>query len=122
MRWAASIGAAYVLSVPTDTPFLPLDLVARLDAARRAAGVPIACAASLGRTHPVVALWPAALADTLEAALRDGMRKIDRWTAAQGVVSAAFDDGGGDDGGGDPFFNVNSPDELAAAEALLRTP
>ena len=58
MRWAASVGAAYVLSVPTDTPFLPSDLVERLDAARRLAGVPIACAASGGPTHPVVALWP----------------------------------------------------------------
>lgn len=115
MRWAQAIGAADVLSVPTDTPFLPADLVARLEQARGAAGVPIACAASGGRTHPVVALWPAALADALEAALHQGARKIDRWTAAQGVISAAFDETGYD-----PLFNVNSPDELAAAERLLK--
>jgi molybdopterin-guanine dinucleotide biosynthesis protein A len=114
MRWAAALGAADVLSVPADTPFLPVDLVARLEAARRAAGVPIACAASLGRTHPVVALWPAALANALEAALVGGMRKIDRWTATQGVAPAVFDAAGGD-----PFFNVNSPEELDAAERLL---
>ena len=117
MRWAAALGAADVLSVPADTPFLPADLVARLAAARRVAGVPIACAASLGRTHPVVALWAAALADALEAALRGGERRVDRWTAGQGVASAAFDAAGGD-----PFFNVNSPGDLAEAEALLATP
>ncbi len=114
MRWAAAGGAADVLSVPTDTPFLPADLAARLEQARRAAGVAIACAASGGRTHPVVALWPASLADALEAALLAGMRKIDRWTAAQGVVSAIFDESGYD-----PLLNVNSPDELQAAERLL---
>jgi molybdopterin-guanine dinucleotide biosynthesis protein A len=117
MRWAAALGAADVLSVPADTPFLPANLVARLAAARRAAEVPIACAASLGRTHPVVALWSAALADALEAALRGGMRGVDRWARAQGVAVAAFEAAGGD-----PFFNVNSPGDLAEAEALLATP
>jgi molybdopterin-guanine dinucleotide biosynthesis protein A len=111
MRWAAAQGAVDVVSVPTDTPFLPRDLVARLEGARRAAGVPIACAATGGRTHPVAALWPVALADALEAAVIDGMRRIDRWTAAHGVAVAAFDDLPDD-----PFFNVNSAEELAEAE------
>jgi len=112
-----SAGAAEMVSVPTDTPFLPHDLVTRLAAARRTAGVPIACAASGGRTHPVAALWPVALADALEAALAGGMRRIDRWTATHGVAVAAFDDPAGD-----PFFNVNSADELAEAERLLGRP
>ena len=113
MRWAAARypDAEAVLSVPTDTPFLPADLVARLDAARAAAGLPIACAASGGRTHPVIALWPVALADALEAGLRAGERKIDAWTARYGVAEAAFDDAAGD-----PFFNVNRPEELGEAE------
>jgi molybdopterin-guanine dinucleotide biosynthesis protein A len=113
MRWAAALGAAEVLSVPADTPFLPPDLVARLAAAR----APIACAASLGRTHPVVALWPAALADALEAALREGKRSVADWAAGQGVVCVAFEAAGAD-----PFFNVNSPADLAEAEALLASP
>jgi molybdopterin-guanine dinucleotide biosynthesis protein A len=113
MRWAAARDADAVLSVPTDTPFLPADLVERLQAARTAAGVPIACAASGGRTHPVIALWPVKLADALEAALRSGDRKIDAWTARYGVAEAAFDATTTD-----PFFNVNRPDELAQAERL----
>jgi molybdopterin-guanine dinucleotide biosynthesis protein A len=115
MRWAAALGVADLLSVPGDTPFLPANLVVRLAAARRVAGVPIACAASCGRMHPVVALWPAALADSLEAALRDGKRSVEHWAAAQGVATAAFDAAGGD-----PFFNINSPGDLAEAEALMR--
>lgn len=115
MRWAARLGAADVLSVAADTPFLPRDLVSRLDAARAAAGVPLACAASGGWTHPVIGLWPVRLADTLEADLRSGLRKIDAWTVRHGVASAEFPTAPFD-----PFFNVNRPDDLAEAELLLR--
>jgi molybdopterin-guanine dinucleotide biosynthesis protein A len=115
MRWAAAIGAADLLSVPADTPFLPANLVERLEAARRAGGSPIACAASNGRRHPTVALWPAALADALEAALRAGARKVADWASAYGLAEADFDAATHD-----PFFNVNSPGDLAAAEAVLR--
>jgi molybdopterin-guanine dinucleotide biosynthesis protein A len=114
MRWAAARGFADVLSVATDTPFLPRDLVARLVAARAEAGVPMACAASGGWTHPVIGLWPVSLADALEADLRAGMRKIDVWTALHGVAHAEFATVPFD-----PFFNVNRPGDLAEAELLL---
>lgn len=114
LRWAKRQGALDVLSVPTDTPFLPGDLVGRLDAARRAAGVPLACAASGGWTHPVIGLWPVRLADALEADLRAGIRKIDAWTAQHGVAAADFATTPFD-----PFFNVNRPDDLATAKAML---
>ncbi len=114
LRWAARHGATDVLSIPTDTPFLPADLVARLQTAREAAGVPLACAGSGGWTHPVIGLWPVALADTLEADLRAGMRKIDSWTACHGVATADFPTDPFD-----PFFNVNRPADLAEAERLL---
>ena len=112
LRWAASnmADATEILSVPTDTPFLPADLVARLEAARDAAGVPLACAASHGWTHPVIALWPITLADALEAALRAGTRKIDAWTATIGIAHADFAETP------DPFFNANTEEDLAAAE------
>ncbi len=115
MRWAAihAPDVADIVSLPTDTPFLPPDLVARLQTARAAAGVPLACAASRGWTHPVIALWPVALADTLEAAMRAGMRKIDAWTAGIGIAHAEFS------GEPDPFFNANTQEELAEAERLL---
>ena len=113
LRWAARLGAETLLSVPTDTPFLPHDLAARLEAARVAAGVPLACAASGGWTHPVIGLWPVALADAMEADLRGGMRKIDAWTAQYGIAQADVPEMP------DPFFNANTPEDLAEAERLL---
>jgi len=112
MRWAAGLGAADLLSVPTDTPFLPGDLVARLVAGRGAAAV--ACAASGGFVHPVVALWRVGLADALEAALAAGTRRVEGWMRARGLAEVDFADEGGD-----PFANVNTPEELSAAQARL---
>ncbi len=111
---AAGLGFATVASVPGDSPFIPQDLVARLDAARVAAGVKLACASSGGWTHPPVGLWPVALRENLRAALLAGERKIDRWTALHGCATAdwpiePFD----------PFFNANTPEELEEAQRLL---
>jgi molybdenum cofactor guanylyltransferase len=115
MRWAArtSPGADLLLSVPTDTPLLPDDLVARLLAARSPA-TPIACAASLGQRHPVVALWPVALADDLATALRDGVRSVEAWAGRHGLAEVEFAAGGTD-----PFLNVNDKQGLAAAGKLV---
>ncbi len=114
MRWAAARGFADIVSIPTDTPFLPLDLAGRLDTARQEAKMPLACAASGGWNHPVIGVWPVRLADQLEADLRSGMRKIDTWTAQHGVATASFSIEPFD-----PFFNVNRPDDLTEAERLL---
>lgn len=104
----------FVVTVPGDSPFLPPDLVTRLHAAREAAGTALACAASGGFSHPPVALWQRSLAPELRAAILAGERKIDRWTARHGVATASWADGPAD-----PFFNANTPEELAEAEALL---
>jgi molybdopterin-guanine dinucleotide biosynthesis protein A len=116
LDWAAQHrpGAAWVVSVPGDSPFIPADLVARLHAARAAAAVPLACARSGGQAHPPVGLWPVALRADLRAALLAGERKIDRWTARHGCAHADWADTPVD-----PFFNANAPEDLAAAEALL---
>ncbi len=106
---------AYVASVAADTPFLPRDYVSRLHVAREAAGVPLACAESDGRTHPVNGLWDVTLRDDLRHALvEEDMRKIDRWTARHGVAHAAWPVAPMD-----PFFNANSPEDLDEAEALI---
>ncbi|HEY0420976.1 MAG TPA: molybdenum cofactor guanylyltransferase MobA [Acetobacteraceae bacterium] len=113
MRWtrAHHPDAADLLSVPTDTPFLPSDLAARLAAGR--GDLPLACAVSGGRTHPVVGLWRVSLADDLETWLRAGGRRIDRWTALHGVAEVTFE------GAVDPFFNVNTAEELEVAERIF---
>jgi molybdopterin-guanine dinucleotide biosynthesis protein A len=114
LRWAAQEGFAEMLVVPTDTPFLPPDLVSRLRAGRGPA--PLACAASAGRAHPVVALWPVALADRLAAGLLAGERRVAAWMQAQGLAEVPFPPG---PGGQDPFANLNTPAELAAVQGAL---
>jgi molybdopterin-guanine dinucleotide biosynthesis protein A len=110
---AAHPDLPWVLSVTGDSPFIPLDLAAGLHAAREGAGVPLAGARSDGQTHPPIGLWPVALRTELRATLLAGERKIDRWTARFGCAHAdwpttLFD----------PFFNANTPEDLAAAERI----
>ena len=100
-----------ILSVPGDCPFIPRDLIERLAAARRAANVPFACAASGGWTHPVIGLWPVSMREALREALASGERKIDRFTGRFGCAAAEWPIEAID-----PFFNVNTPEELAEAE------
>ena len=105
-----------VVSVPTDAPFLPKDLVVRLARGLDEAGAEIACAVSGGQAHPVIGLWPVSLRENLRRALdEEGIRKVDQWTARYRVAEIAFPDQPVD-----PFFNANRPEDLAAAAALLR--
>ncbi len=104
----------WVVSAPGDCPFLPRDLVSRLHAARLAAGQPLACAGSNGRTHPVVGLWQIGLrADLRRALVDEDLRKIDRWTARHGVAVSEWSGAPVD-----PFFNVNTPEDLAEAAKI----
>lgn len=127
MRWSARHApeAEAIVTVSTDAPFLPRDLVARLSAAvagrHHAVAHAIAMARSCGELHPVIALWPVVLADDLEAALQDGVRKVLRWTDRHGTlpVDFPFQSIGGRDV--DPFFNANTPEELDEARALIET-
>lgn len=106
----------HVVSVAADTPFIPRDLVARLASEAVAAGAELACAASGGWSHPVIGLWPVALREPLRHALvAENERKIDRFTARFPLVTVAWSSEPID-----PFFNANDPDDLAAAEALLK--
>ena len=119
LDWLAAQGNGieWLVSVPGDCPFLPDDLVERLHLARRemGAGVPLACARSGEWRHPVVGVWPVALRAGLRRALVDeDLRKIEIWTARHGVALADWlvDPV-------DPFFNVNAPEDVAAAERVV---
>ncbi|MEZ2407641.1 molybdopterin-guanine dinucleotide biosynthesis protein A [Bosea sp. OAE752] len=105
----------WLVSVAADTPFIPADLVARLHAARAAAGTPLACAASAGRQHHAIGLWPVALREDLRAALAGGERRLGHWTAKHGVAVAEWQAEPVD-----PFFNINTPNDLAEAQDILR--
>lgn len=121
MRWAASNAPAakWIASVSADAPFLPADLVQRLEAAVENRGNVIAIAQSAGELHPVIGLWPIALADDLDAALRSGLRKVLAWTDRHGTVPVPFDMLKAGDREIDPFYNANTPAELDEARRLL---
>jgi molybdenum cofactor guanylyltransferase len=109
-------GVTDILTVPTDAPFIPDDIVIRLHQGREHAGTAIALAASGGREHPVVGLWPVRLAAKLAEALAAGEARVGAWAAAQGAVAVDWPIDGYD-----PFLNLNRPEELAEAERLLRS-
>lgn len=107
---------AWLLSVAADTPFIPGDLALRLHRARAAAGTLLACAASEGHQHHAIGLWPVALREDLRSALAAGERKLGRWTQAHGVAVAEWPAAPID-----PFFNINTQEDLAEAERLATT-
>ena len=105
----------WVATVPGDGPFLPLDLVARFLAAVEA-GAEVVAGSSGGNPNPVIGLWPVALAGELRRALvEEGLRKVDRWTQRYRLATVDWPAEPVD-----PFFNANTPEELAEAEGLLR--
>ena len=121
LRWAAehTPQAQYVATAATDTPFFPADLVARFVEAAEGK-TRIVLAHSGDWTHPVFGLWPVALADDLERAVREeGLRKVLVWVYGHDNTEVDFPIRtiGGQEI--DPFFNANTPDELALAERLV---
>jgi molybdopterin-guanine dinucleotide biosynthesis protein A len=116
LDWAASRRpeVSHILSAAADCPFLPRDLVTRLNQARRAQGAELAVAASDGQTHPVIGLWSVALREELRHALvKEDIRKIDRWTARYPLATVTWPTTPLD-----PFFNANTVDDIAEAERL----
>jgi molybdenum cofactor guanylyltransferase len=117
LDWAAGLGAEALVTAAADTPFLPNDLVARLEGAAGPTG--LALAATTGDDgrllrHPTFGLWPVALRDDLRAALGGGLRKIVLWTDAHQAGTAVFPTTAYD-----PFFNVNTPQDIAEAERII---
>lgn len=107
--------ARHILSVPIDTPFLPLDLVPRLLDAASTDSDMIVMASSNGRLHPVIALWPMSLRDDLRDALVGGeIRKVRDYVLRHETCEVAWDVAGGD-----PFFNINRPEDIEIARARL---
>jgi molybdopterin-guanine dinucleotide biosynthesis protein A len=119
MEWARAHrpDLAWIVTIATDTPFFPADLVARLLAAVEPNGADLACAASNGRAHPVFGLWPVGLADQLRRAMtEEDIRKVDVWTARYRLALVEFACVPLD-----PFFNTNRPEDLMEAERLLES-
>jgi molybdenum cofactor guanylyltransferase len=116
LDWAAANrpDVSHILSAAADCPFLPRDLVAKLEQARREENAELAVASSGGQTHPVIGLWSVALREKLRHALVvEDIRKIDRWTARYPLATVSWPSTPLD-----PFFNANTAEDLAEAERL----
>lgn len=119
LDWAAEQGADRIVTAAADTPFFPADLVPQLQLAGEGMTHPLVLAATpnpqKGKIrHPTFGLWPVALRDDLRTALTEGLRKVVLWTDQHGGREALFPLGGID-----PFFNVNTPEDLSRAEEML---
>ena len=126
LDWAADQGADSIVTVAADTPFFPCDLVPRLLLAADDMAQPLVLAATKGAAktksksksglirHPTFGLWPVALRDDLRRFVSDGGAKVVIWTEQHDGREALFPTDAGD-----PFFNVNTPEDLAKAEALV---
>ena len=121
LDYAAEHGFDHIVSVAADTPFFPTNLVSALETASKRMDVPIALAATKiegGKTvrHPTFGLWPVALRDDLRSALQDGLRKVVLWTDQHGAETHVFESGDID-----PFFNINTPEDLELANKMMET-
>jgi molybdopterin-guanine dinucleotide biosynthesis protein A len=108
-----------IATVSADVPFLPADLVARLDDKR---GDGVAIAVSAGRRHPTIALWPVSAREAVAEALSRRDLSVNALTERLNAIAVAFpmrNIGGSDV---DPFLNINTRDDLAVANTLLGTP
>lgn len=117
MEWAAGQGADYVVTVAADTPFFPRDLVARLAGA---GGFALASGRAAddarAQLHPVFGFWPVDLAAELRTALSRGDRKVRQWAMDHGAQEVTFEFAGVD-----PFFNINTTEDLRQANAIARS-
>jgi len=115
LEWVAAnhSDCSHMVSLATDAPFLPVNLIAVLEFAI-GDGAEIAQAMSLHRRHPVFAIWPVAIAGALrDAVIDEGVRKIDDFTARYHCVTVEFA------GTPDPFMNLNRPDDFDLATQIL---
>ena len=127
LDWAAEQGAQTIVTVAADTPFFPEDLVPRLQLCAEGMNDPLVLAAtpkgaartkSMSRSglirHPTFGLWPVALREDLRTAINEGVSKVVIWTERHGGRECVFPTDRGD-----PFFNVNTPEDLEQAEGMV---
>ena len=123
MRWSETNlpEARFIVSVASDTPFFPPDLVVRLSEGCGRDENTVALAASTNGTHPIFGLWPVKLADPLERILKAGKAgKMVEFADRFMRLNVPFEDIVLPNGEAvDPFFNVNTPEHAAEAAKIV---
>jgi len=118
MDWAAANGHSHIVTAAADTPYFPIRLTTGLQFAIEASGARLSMVHSPREgggyfRQPTFALYDVALRDNLREALNGGLRKVVQWTESQGCAPIIFEGFGAD-----PFFNINTPEDLARAEGM----
>ena len=122
MDWAFKNNYQAIITLAADTPFLPEDLVKRLAdfAERENSNITMASAqdpiTGEVRVHPTFGLWNVNLREDLRKELMAGTRKIIRWAERHVLGYVEFKI---EKPGEDPFFNINTPQDLIDAEDKL---
>ena len=117
MKWAEEIGHSKVLTVAADTPFFPENLFSNFEDYIEKYDIVMACTEDKEgnvERHPTFCMWSIELRENLELSLRDGLRKIVSWTDKFNVKNMKFKIERFD-----PFFNINTEEDLQFAEKLL---
>ena len=117
MEWFYNLNKKieWIVSSPVDSPFLPEDLIEKLFLSVTKNKKLIAVAKSHGRIHPVFAIWNMSLRTSLQEAINNDIKKIDEFTKRFNPEIVEFNSKV------DPFFNINTPEDLIMAEKLLNT-
>ena len=117
MHWMTTEkpSATHLVSVPGDTPFIPHDLVARLENETILHSRQISVAASGGRMHPPIALWPVSLlADINHFLVKESQSRVAAFLSHHGIAEVEWPSEPYD-----PFFNINTPDDIDFATGLV---
>jgi molybdopterin-guanine dinucleotide biosynthesis protein A len=109
LSYAKDKGIDRIVTVPCDTPFIPMDYVSRLKKSRK----PLVIASSKGRLHPVLALWHVSLLEKMATSLENGDLKLMMFIKNIDHDVVNWDDKP------DPFFNINTPDDLMRAKEVV---
>jgi molybdenum cofactor guanylyltransferase len=112
LTWALARNRRWLVSLPVDCPFIPTNLVGALRAEADAGHADVVIARSAGQAHPTAALWKLSLRDELARTVAAGRDlSVRRFFEAFPHRFCDFPASGID-----PFFNVNTPADLALAE------
>lgn len=109
--YARDNGFDKVVTVAGDTPFIPNDLVLRfMEHAHNAAVV----AKSDDRIHPIIGLWDVSLIAHVKTALENNELKMMNFIKNYAAFEVVWDQEI------DPFFNINTAEDLKKAEEIAQ--
>ena len=118
MKWAKHSKENYkwIATFPSDTPFFDSSIIEKYEKKIIKNDSPLYFVRSDDKRHNIFGLWSLELYEKLELALNKGDRKVEIWANEIGVKTIDFEH----ENNKDPFFNINTEEELEIAKKLLK--